>query len=285
MCGVEFMSRMNKLNVGIFATLALFLAIMPAYSYIDDTELCLKCHEGYEKGYEVLFKHNSLQVTCFDCHSGIGFAENINAKNKRAVEIIGYSIGYYELPNEADVPAKNCLKCHLDYKQLTTASNLDPHVINSSCGSCHTIHEHEFKNEKCGDCHSNAFNTLNSQKSKHQLSCSKCHMTHGSIPSCAECHSNKHGQKYENCMGCHTEAHAPKTIGFELSNAIDACNDCHPDIVDEFGENPNKHMQIDCGFCHLKHGMKPPCTYCHTSHTKGDCMECHIYAHEPMASV
>ena len=285
MSGVKFMSRVSKLSVGIFAVLALILVITPAYSYIDDTELCLKCHVGYEKGRDVLFKHNSLQVTCFDCHSGVGFAENVNAKNKRAVEIIGYSIGYYELPNKSDVPAKNCLKCHENYKQLKTESILDPHAVNSSCSSCHTIHENEFDNEKCGDCHSNAFNALDSQENKHQLSCTKCHMTHGIIPSCTDCHSNIHGLKYEKCMECHTNAHAPKNIEFEPSNIKEACKDCHLDIVNTFKDNTNKHMQMDCGFCHLKHGMKPPCTYCHTSHTKGECMKCHIDAHDPMISV
>ena len=138
----------------------------------------------------------------------------------------------------------------------------------------------------CGECHTRPVNTLKESDGLHsEKSCNFCHVQHGYIPKCSDCHRLFHGNTITNCAQCHTDAHAPKDITFSTEAGQFSCSLCHVDEITVFNVNPTKHSDFECSLCHTKHGLIPECTNCHVPHddtmTKDDCGECHKTGHIP----
>ena len=138
----------------------------------------------------------------------------------------------------------------------------------------------------CVECHPKPVNSIKESGGLHsKKSCDFCHVQHGYIPKCTDCHSTFHGKTITNCTQCHTDAHAPKDITFSAEADHYSCSLCHVNEITIFNVNPTKHSDLECSLCHTKHGLIPECINCHTPHddtmTADDCSECHKTGHIP----
>ena len=152
----------------------------------------------------------------------------------------------------------------------------------------------ELENDDCIKCHVTIVTQVDEDGAKHksELSCLECHAnTHppgvekGSmIPLCSNCHEGKPHYSLENCLACHSNPHQPLNIILE-GDLKPACQTCHPQVVQEVDSHPSAHAEVDCSFCHDKHGYKPDCLDCHEPHAAGqkfaDCVTCH-QVHQPL---
>ena len=157
------------------------------------------------------------------------------------------------------------------------------------------INDDEFENmdeeieavlDVCVECHPKPVNTLKGSGGLHsQESCNFCHVQHGYIPTCSDCHGLFHGNILTNCTQCHTDAHAPKVITFSTEVDQYSCSLCHIDEIIVLNVNPTKHSELNCSSCHTKHELIPGCTNCHGPHddtmTVDDCDNCHQTGHIP----
>ncbi len=148
--------------------------------------------------------------------------------------------------------------------------------------------------DDCQKCHMPFVQQIGEAGARHQteVTCLDCHVgTHppgtekGSlIPQCSNCHEGEAHFTLDNCLGCHQNPHQPLKIVFE-GEVKTACNTCHSGVVAEIDANPTKHTEVDCSFCHDKHGYKPDCLDCHEPHMAGqqfaDCVTCH-QVHQPL---
>ncbi len=138
----------------------------------------------------------------------------------------------------------------------------------------------------CVECHPKPVNAIKESGGLHsQKNCYFCHVQHGYIPTCLDCHGLFHGNAVVNCAQCHTDPHAPKNITFTVETGNYACSMCHIDEFTILDMNPTKHSRLDCSSCHTKHGLIPECTNCHRPHddtmTEDDCDDCHKTGHMP----
>lgn len=116
----------------------------------------------------------------------------------------------------------------------------------------------------------------------HDRECTFCHSELGHIPECTQCHDLIHGNSLPDCKKCH-DAHGP--LNFTGSQSYENnCGICHIKQLYEFNENPGRHADLKCDYCHLKHRQIEICINCHEPHgtdlTYHDCINCHP-AHMP----
>ena len=138
----------------------------------------------------------------------------------------------------------------------------------------------------CVECHPKPVNAIKKSGGLHaEKNCNFCHVQHGYIPTCSDCHGSFHGNTITNCAQCHTNAHAPKDITFSTEAGKYSCSLCHVDEITVLNVNPTKHSELDCSSCHTKHGLIPECTNCHSPHDDtmkaDDCGDCHQTGHIP----
>lgn len=153
----------------------------------------------------------------------------------------------------------------------------------------------KLENDDCVKCHDTFVAQLKEAGAKHKskLTCLECHASNhppgiekGSmVPKCSDCHEGKPHFGLDNCLGCHSNPHQPLNITLE-GDLKPACNTCHQSVVQEVDSAPSAHAEVDCTFCHDKHGYKPDCLDCHEPHGEGqqfaDCVKCH-QVHQPLA--
>lgn len=137
--------------------------------------------------------------------------------------------------------------------------------------------ESNISDESCAECHINAYTLMSTNGGKHDKGCTFCHVQHGIIPRCADCHELIHGPQLTDCKDCHDE-HAPlNMIGNEMLD--NSCSDCHQSQITEFEEYPGKHLYLKCIDCHQNHGEFEVCTNCHIPHYPEmkyeSCLLCH----------
>lgn len=148
--------------------------------------------------------------------------------------------------------------------------------------------------DDCQKCHVKFVQTVEENGARHktEITCLDCHVgTHPPgvekgtlIPQCSNCHEGEPHFALENCLRCHQNPHQPLNIVFE-GEVKAACNTCHSEVVQEIDAHPTKHTEVDCAFCHDKHGYKPDCMDCHEPHMAeqqfADCVTCH-QVHQPL---
>ena len=136
--------------------------------------------------------------------------------------------------------------------------------------------------ETCGECHIKAFTSISQEGGGHDKGCTLCHIRHGLKPKCADCHELVHGTQLQDCRECH-DKHAPMSITISL-DLESSCSLCHPEQIEEFFDNPGRHADLKCNYCHQTHGQIEVCTNCHAPHARGmiytECLNCHP-AHMP----
>ncbi len=150
-----------------------------------------------------------------------------------------------------------------------------------------------LNNDDCEKCHATFVQQIDEAGSKHksEVACLECHAgTHppgtekgALIPKCSNCHEGQPHFDLDNCLACHRNPHQPLNITFEGA-VKPACNTCHSNVVQEIDAAPSKHTEVDCSYCHDKHGYKPDCLNCHEAHLAQqkfeDCVTCH-QVHQP----
>nr|MBF0222471.1 hypothetical protein [Desulfobulbaceae bacterium] len=176
------------------------------------------------------------------------------------------------------------------------------------CSKCHSnahspINLPDITGDICFNCHANPPKELEDFPSKHtSLACTECHTTHGFIPNCTDCHSEKGGEVFhvdgavQNplCMTCHAGPHKPMIISYSDSTPQEQCGTCHknPSHAEVFkvirAANSKHNTEVTCAGCHDQHGKIPDCSACHDQegHRAGlataDCLRCHSNPHAPM---
>lgn len=160
----------------------------------------------------------------------------------------------------------------------TANAAFDAQLGKGDCEKCHrTI---VVQVDEAGNKHKTAVECLDCHDTQHPPGIEKRSM----IPQCSKCHEGEPHFSLQNCLACHNNPHQPLNITFG-DNVKAACSTCHPEVVAEIDANLSAHQQVDCSFCHDKHGYKPDCLNCHEPHREDqkfdDCVRCH-QVHQPL---
>ncbi len=192
---------------------------------------CQNCHG---------LKHGKDFPNCLECHKEPHSPRDINFETllqTRAVKVKGKeeqvvlcAICHKNESGEMQAhPSKHnevgCQGCHAD-KHGYIPNCLDchePHVEGQKfedCLVCHSPHSpknikqypEETPREVCGSCHTEIYQNLQTNHTKHsELYCATCHVRHGQIPKCQDCHGLPHTEalhkKFPNCLNCHIDPH------------------------------------------------------------------------------
>lgn len=199
-----------------------FHTFTPGVAWKDRVPACSDCHEGVHDGNftECLSCHrkahapiaslvdaDKMAADCGRCHAPVAAAEQEHPS------------GHSEM---------GCTDCHHDrhgFKPGCNECHPEPHTPyqnNVECIKCHQPHTplliafgDEVENTVCQGCHEEATAKLEASEKGHaELKCVFCHAeTHGSIPSCQQCHDNgPHNPEllkgFSGCLECHGDPHA-----------------------------------------------------------------------------
>jgi predicted CXXCH cytochrome family protein len=200
-------------------------------NYNDILPKCANCHELF---------HGEAFPKCSQCHRDPhspldipfdGVKENV--KNQAGKSVVACEVCHYDsegkemetYPNKHNVNV-GCTGCHGDEKHGVRPTCFDchePHTAGQTyadCLVCHKPHSaknilpypEEMSNTVCAACHTKIYDNLQANHTKHtDLQCASCHVTHGQIPRCQECHDEPHGsavhKRFPNCLECHVDPH------------------------------------------------------------------------------
>jgi len=191
-----------------------YAAIMPKCSQCHDNPhgtapqvtACLNCHTNPHQPIVSLPVPSKLEDNCRTCHAPIAqlLTQNPSKHTERQCSEC-HSTVHGRIPD--------CSECHDNHSPMVTLQTTD-------CLSCHPVHTplaisypETQANELCAGCHEKVYATLKASSAKHsQLTCAKCHPTHGEIPQCRRCHgSSPHSasmlEKFPDCLTCHFSPH------------------------------------------------------------------------------
>lgn len=199
-------------------------------NYADIMPKCSTCHD---------LPHGEAFTKCLGCHQDphtpltipfSGVSQKIKdkaGKNVVACEVCHYDpVGkeFEKYPTKHNVEV-GCTGCHADKHGVrpTCFDCHEPHVtgqVYADCLVCHRPHSaknilqypEETNNNVCGSCHTDIYNNLQTNQTKHSaLYCATCHVKHGQIPRCQDCHDEPHGaavhKRFPNCLDCHVDPH------------------------------------------------------------------------------
>jgi len=216
----------------------------------------------------------SANIDCIDCHA----------------------VQYQPIENGSGGHARlNCTFCHIQhgYRPDCGTCHPDPHGEGiSGCTICHPDpHAPETRikstrnNSVCLPCHIPQYDDIEEGSGRHSiLKCDLCHVQHGYLPICSDCHGMPHGPDVSGCEGCHNP-HAPESIEFDTHNNSE-CARCHRSVVRRtFVAVPTRHADLACDMCHPRHAATMLCIDCHPGHSTEmnmrDCCNCHRTGHVP----
>ncbi len=185
-----------------------------------------------------------------------------------------------------------------------------PHGEKEETKTCHNCHSNahsplnipSVKPDMCHNCHAQPPKDLKDFPSKHSaMACTDCHIRHGYIPSCLDCHSPKGGKPYhllnvepKVCLSCHASPHKPLVIKYAADTPKEYCANCHKnpthaEVYATLKKANSKHWtENTCATCHDQHGKIPSCFKCHdhSGHRANlkddDCLRCHSNPHDPL---
>jgi len=185
-----------------------FAAIMPQCSLCHDAPHgdkqndCLNCHTNPHKPRSISAIPR-LTASCADCHQEPAFQlqQHPSAHSTQTCQTC-HSERHGRIPE--------CAECHAPHYQEQEQG---------SCLGCHPAHHPLQTNftadtdaKTCAACHSDVFASWTSTTSLHgTVNCTVCHVEHGNIPQCTECHTPPHDPKmmakFKSCLGCHLDPH------------------------------------------------------------------------------
>jgi DmsE family decaheme c-type cytochrome len=280
--------RSTKALAGLVVSLAALSVLatagwerQPIQTRIDNSAVCLECHDGYEKSLAgsvhaltmTSGSDNSMAVTCIDCHDG--WEEHLDDASAETIEQ-GAEV-------KASALAVICARCHVTSHQ-TSIMSTDPHAAAGlSCADCHRVHNNpapaltlDDRENYCTACHSNVVAEFK-RRSSHPLEsgnvrCVDCHTlgtlgdpltTIGIDWRCQQCHSEVSGPfRYEHpvanahlvegsgCVACH-QPHGSANDRLLNQPGNGTCGQCH--------SIPAGHRTMHAGL-----GSQMPCVDCHT---------------------
>ncbi|MDH3347116.1 MAG: hypothetical protein OEM02_03305 [Desulfobulbaceae bacterium] len=226
---------------------------------------CIKCHKDQPAAIKSDGGRHKTEVSCRDCHE-----EHLPSGE----DTIPECSKCHDADERDHFGVPNCLECH---KNPHTPLNI-------------TIADSEESVTVCLTCHGEKGEELKTFPSMHtQQNCTMCHPArHKAINKCFTCHEgHDESQVYEDCLKCH-KPHSPLNITYAADTPSKLCGFCHTEVYENLTNNPSKHGQFNCAFCHKdKHPTVPKCTDCHASiHDESllskfpDCLKCHVDPHD-----
>ncbi len=199
-------------------------------NYDEIIPKCASCHD---------LPHGEAFTKCLGCHQDphtpltipfSGVSQKI--KNKAGKDVVACEVCHYNPEGKEfeTYPTKHntevgCTGCHADKHGVrpTCFDCHEPHVtgqVYADCLVCHRPHSaknilqypEDINNNVCGSCHTGIYDSLQSNQTKHSaLQCATCHVKHGQIPKCQDCHDEPHGaavhKRFPNCLECHVDPH------------------------------------------------------------------------------
>jgi predicted CXXCH cytochrome family protein len=274
-----------------------------------DIPACADCHSPAERA------HYGLKE-CASCHGPHApLAKPLSEmENPRAVCITchGSVVEEFSRHGGAHQAEVACQECHLRHPAKGQKAEVDcglchagddkPHYALTNCASCHHGHrpleldiaKAGSVKEACLSCHEGVITVEKGISNAHDnLSCNKCHLTHGDSPQCTSCHaSHSDSMKEADCQSCHAP-HNPMSIRYDAGVAPMLCAGCHGTIVDELQKHGEAHQEdVGCALCHPKHlpqkdSAPATCASCHVPEENphfvlDDCNGCHA-PHAPLS--
>lgn len=216
---------------------------------------------------------------------------------------------YQQVKNDGQKHQFQCLDCHQQLHAYNPVRQNWTEIM-PQCASCHTLpHGEKFAGcldchqnphtplaiplanieESCGTCHTGPNGQLEQYASQHtEQGCGTCHTEHGLIPSCMECHEpHLEDQKDATCLACHP-VHMPLEITYDEGDQWNStCGACHDGVYEPWSSTPSKHGGVNCGECHISHGLIPDCQTCHDEPHDDrllkkfpNCLDCHLDVHD-----
>ncbi len=200
-------------------------------NYTDILPQCSSCHG---------LPHGDTFSGCAQCHNDphsplqipfSGVSEDI--ANHAGKKVVACEVCHYETEGKEmeTYPSKHntevgCTGCHGDEQHGIRPTCFDchePHTadqIYADCLVCHQPHSamnilpypKEISNTVCAACHAGIYDALQVNHTMHtELQCASCHITHGQIPKCQDCHGDPHGKaihkRFPDCLDCHVDPH------------------------------------------------------------------------------
>ena len=237
------------------------------------TAECARCHYSVFKTIKMEgVKH---QIECSRCHTQYHVYSPIKQNYN---EIMPKCDSCHLSPSGGPFHGKDenlidCLACHADPHKPLAIPMSD---IETSCALCHKKEGREIQN----------------YPSSHtsDVSCADCHSEkHGNIPECSACHES-HSPSVElataDCMTCHP-VHKPTQISYSKETQSSICAGCHDEAYSLLHKRETKHTFVACADCHPAHKEIPACSKCHGEpHPKSmmkdvtKCGGCHGIAHD-----
>ena len=193
-----------------------------------------------------------------------------------------------------------CFICVLGFASFANAETTEPApqetAADNSPQDLYAAQPKPMTVTECGRCHPNQFNNLRDHGGAHRFDCRDCHEIFHAynprrnnfaeiMPSCSQCHDAPHGATQTDCLNCHLNPHAPRTV-FSMQRLDKSCADCHKEPAEQLQKFPSAHTQQTCQTCHSeRHGRIPNCDECHSPHYEGQaqtaCLACHP-VHKPL---
>lgn len=201
-------------------------------NYTEIIPKCATCHKLF---------HGEAFPNCGQCHQDPHSPLNIpfdgvkaTIKNQAGKDVVACEVCHYDsegkemetYPSFHNTDKVGCTGCHGDNKhgvRPTCFKCHKPHTpdqVYADCLVCHRPHSamnilpypQEISNTVCASCHGDIYDLLQANKTKHTaLQCAACHVTHGQIPRCQECHNEPHGdavhKRFPDCLECHVDPH------------------------------------------------------------------------------
>jgi len=187
-----------------------------------------------------------------------------------------------------------CVDCHApQYNSLENGRGKHGATV-IACTSCHPdphapverINNSNLNSSRCRSCHVPQYEGIEESGGLHSaLECDHCHIQHGYLPPCSDCHGLPHGSDALDCTNCH-DPHKPESIEFD-EHDDSQCARCHGSFIKEtFMRKHSRHADIACDMCHPEHAVTMLCIDCHAGHNTGmgmrDCTNCHRIGHVPL---
>lgn len=163
---------------------------------------CLNCHTNPHTPLK-LKASDYLGTMCQECHPGPpGELKSFPSAHSK--------VGCQSCHHDRHGYIPQCFECH------------DPHYPQqpvTDCTQCHPVHKplqitfsKSDNPATCASCHDEVYNKWKNTKAKHgKVSCTTCHLAHGQIPNCRDCHQPPHDKKmlemFPDCLTCHFDPH------------------------------------------------------------------------------
>jgi len=139
----------------------------------------------------------------------------------------------------------------------------------------------QLQNAECVDCHAPQCDALANGRGMHApLNCTFCHVQHGYLPDCRDCHPETHGTTVNSCTSCHPNPHAPMERINNSNLNSSRCRSCHVPQYEAIEESGGMHSALECDHCHIQHGYLPQCSDCHGLVHGADVLDC-ANCHDP----